>query len=572
MEHRFSKREYFVSCAFTILFSGIVAVAYFDTSTCPYRYNRATPWSMTTSSDNNNNNNNNNNDIGMSTVGHYKYASTQPRSLFSSLVQEGGLTCHMTDLVIWVYIIGLVLFISHKAYHYRIQGLHYFLLDYCYFHNFCLVLFLLWRLVDVQWSEEPLISWETYLPESWQSERISSSINSNSNTGGSSSSVIEMIHDHKGVVTTVTAKVTPFINQTWKSWAQQVIPSTMRQILLVAGIYKPISVDIITIGYAAAEVSTPDDLLLAFLSFFTLVAGSFGPILGAILIWKNALLFHSFDRMSSSYLHLAPAITQVLLLHRLFTTARQELASFDDSSNSTNHSHDHSSSGGSCSNTLQHRLNELCSQGTLCYDLRHAVSYRTLLELHFVMFIAWQIFYHTISESRRVSRIKSHRKRLKELEQRQEELCRLTGATREEAQLLRPILLLSEGLAGDPAHRVTAYTWMWEHPPLGKEGPLYRFVTLFGKGYLPTVIMFQVTQWILHVIFFTLAYGSLYYSFHVAFSAWPLTLYVILFVILCVYNAAVVNKRWIQKLQRLAEIGLAAQRTRTLREEGNVGK
>ncbi|KAH9597361.1 Protein of unknown function DUF2838 [Trypanosoma melophagium] len=555
MEHRFSKREYFVSCAFTILFSGIVAVSYFDTSTCPYRYNRAAPLVPTTnttgsSSSSTSNNNNNNN-------GNFRDASAHPRSLFSSLFQEGGLTCHMTDLVIWVYIIGLVLFISHKAYHYRMQGLHYFLLDYCYFHNFSLVLFLLWRLVDVQWSEEPLISWETHLPESWQSERMRGSISSNNNI------MSEMVHDHKGVVTTVTAKATPFVNQTWTSWAQQIIPSTMRQILLVAGIYKPISVDIITIGYAAAEVSTPDDLLLAFLSFFTLVAGSFGPILGAILIWKNALLFHSFDRMSSSYLHLAPAITQVLLLHRLFTTARQELASFDVS-HSTNTG---STSVSSNTSTLHHRLNELCSEGTLCYDLRRAVSYRTLLELHFVMFMAWQIFYHTISESRRVSRIKSHRKRLKELEQRQEELCRLTGATREEAQLLRPILLLSEGLAGDPAHRVTAYTWMVEHPPLGKEGPLYRFVTMFGMGYLPTVIMFQVTQWILHVLFFTLAYIALYCSFHVAFSAWPLVLYVILFVVLCVYNAAVVNKRWIQKLQRLAEIGLATQRMRTLGED-----
>ncbi|KEG08506.1 hypothetical protein DQ04_07021010 [Trypanosoma grayi] len=534
MEHRFSKHEYFISFCFAIVFSGLVGASYLDVSTCPYRYNRGTPTELAAEG----RSDSINNSCGRSVTA--AHGSASPRSIFTSLKREGGIVCHMADLVIWVYIIALVLFMMHKYYLYRMQGLHYFLLDYCYFHNACLVVFLLWRLVDVQWSDEPLVSWETWLPQEWLSDRsIRSSIHGNNNSGISGN----------GSIRTIAMKTTPLVNQTWASWGKQLVPLTARQVMLVGGIYKPISIDIITIGYAAAEVSSADELLLNFLSFFTLVAGSFGPILGAILMWKNALLLHSFDRMSSCYLHLAPAVTQVLLLHRLFTSARQELASVDASQP------DNSSSP-------QYQLAEVCGEGTLCNDLRHAVSYWTLLKLHFAMFIAWQIFYHTFSESRRRHREKSHRKKMKTIARQQEEFCRLTGATAEEAELLRPIIVLSEGSSGNPTQRVTAYTWLMEHPPLGKQGPLYRFVTMFGTAYLPTMVMFQVTQWLLHVVFFTLAYPVLYYSFHVELSAWPLVLYVIVFIFVCVYNAALMCKKWYQKLRDLAEIGLEVQRMR----------
>ncbi|ESL07884.1 hypothetical protein TRSC58_04423 [Trypanosoma rangeli SC58] len=533
MDHRFSKHEYFVSCSLTILFAGFAAASYFDISTCPYRYARGTSAA----------------DAGGGGGGgaceahvYGRGGAESSRSLFASVAQEGGLTCHMADLVIWVYIVTLLLFMSHKYYYYRMRGLHYFLLDYCYFHNACLVLFLLWWLVDVRWSEKPLVSWEAYLPEEWLSERNSRL------AGAAGGGLSRNIKD-------VAVKATPLVNQTWTHWAQRFIPSTAWQRLLVAGIYKPVSVDILTIGYTAAEASSPDEVLLNFLFFFALVAGSFGPILGAILMWSNSLLFHSFDRMSSSYLHLAPAGTQLLLLHRLLTSAKQELALIDAAPGGGSPAH--------AIGTLRHKVDAVCSAGTLCHDMRHAVSYWTLLKLHSVMFIAWQIFYHTLSEGRRHSRKKKHYKKMQEISARHKEFCHLTGATAAEAELLRPILVLSEGIVGDPTHRVTAYTWLMQNPPLGKEGVLYRFVTMLGTGYLPTMVLFQVAQWLLHVAFFTLAYPVMHYSFHVALSAAPLALYLISFLLYTVYNAAAVNKRWIQKLQRLAAIGMEARREHT---------
>ncbi|RNF05179.1 hypothetical protein TraAM80_04751 [Trypanosoma rangeli] len=531
MDHRFSKHEYFVSCSLTILFAGFAAASYFDISTCPYRYTRGTSTAETGGG-------------GGACKAHVygRGGAESSRSLFASVAQEGGLTCHMADLVIWVYIVTLLLFMSHKYYYYRMRGLHYFLLDYCYFHNACLVLFLLWYLVDVRWSQEPLVSWEAYLPQEWLSERNARL------AGAADGGLNRSIKD-------VAVRATPLVNQTWTNWAQRFIPSTAWQRLLIVGIYKPVSVDIVTIGYTAAEASSPDEVLLNFLLFFALVAGSFGPILGAILMWSNSLLFHSFDRMSSSYLHLAPAGTQLLLLHRLLTSAKQELASIDAAPDGGSPAH--------ATGALWHKVDAVCGAGTLCHDMRHAVSYWTLLKLHSVMFIAWQIFYHTFSEGRRHSRKKKHNKKMQEISARHKEFCRLTGAVAAEAELLRPILVLSEGIVGDPTHRATAYTWLMQHPPLGKEGVLYRFVTMFGTGYLPTMVLFQVTQWLLHVAFFTLAYPVMHYSFHVALSAAPLALYLISFLLYTVYNAAAVNKRWIQKLQRLAAIGMEAQRQHT---------
>lgn len=527
MEHRFSKREYFFNCAFTIIFTGFLAVSYFDISTCPYRYDRGALAAETTPCGNN-------------TVAPRACEGTNSkgssRSLFTALARE-GLTCHMADLVIWVYIIGLVLFISQKYYYYRAQGLHYFFLDYCYFHNACFVVFLLWCLVDVQWSKEPLFSWEAYLPREWLEKR-SVVIN---NTGGQHSNGI-----HTSIAE-VALRTTPLANQTWTVWVKELVPSTARQILLVSGMYTPVSVDIITLGYAAAEASSTDVLLLHFLSFFTLLAGSFGPILGAILVWKNALLFHSFDRMSSSYLHLAPAVTQLLLLHRLFTTAWRELSSLDVVASS-----DHRG--------LHHHIDALCGKGTLCHELRGAVSYWTLLNLHFAMFMAWQVFYHAFSEVLRLRRQKLHQKKMRKLARRQERFHRPAGAAPGETELRRPSSVLSGGVLGDPTHRVTAYSWLMEHPPLGVNGVFYRTVTIFGTGYLPTMVLFQVMQWILHMLFFTLAYPFMYYSFHVALSASPLVIYVMVFFLLCVYNAAAINKSWIRRLKSLGAIGVEAQR------------
>lgn len=593
MDHDFSKPQYFLGCSCTLLYAGLVAASYFDISTCPYVYDRPASTAPLR--------------LPNATEAGDDVANIH-RSLFASLNSAGGLSCHMVDIIVWAYVIGLIVFMSFKYVTYRLQGLHYFFLDYCYFHNAVLLFFLLWRLVDVKWAEQPIISWASYLP-SW------GWLNHTSAVGGTNASTAAADLQWRHPILTGT----PLRGE---SMARRIVPSTARSFRL-DGLYLPVSVDVLTCGYVVAHL-TEAEVLSSFVLFFTLLAGSCGPILGAIVMWKNALLFHSFDRMSSCYLHLAPGIVQSLLLHRLFTSARREIESVDPEQlyaqiskfasqmqipvdnllpamqaillNQTDPAASTAKATAAAATTTaaatattargparllssllsslslkqqqqqfsqyaaNHRLEALCGYGTLCYDLRRAVTFGNLLRLHFFMFCVWQVFYHVFNEWRRHSREKAWKKHMARMEREKSEFMQLTGSTETEAELLRPSMVISEGAGGNPAERMTSYTWMMEHPPGGRRGPLARFVMLFGKGRLPTTIMFQVTQLILHAIFFTCSFPVIYVCFHYTLSAWPLLAWVLTFACVCVYNAACVNKKWIAKLQQMASKGMEAER------------
>ncbi|CAG9582436.1 conserved hypothetical protein [Leishmania major strain Friedlin] len=518
----------------------------------------------------------------------------------------------MVDIIVWAYVVGLFIFMSCKYIAYRLQGLHYFFLDYCYFHNSVLMCFLLWRLVDVQWSEQPIISWSAHMPLS------------------------RWLHDYGDNVSNLamSTAVHAVDNETWwrpiltgtpirrESCTRLIVPPAARNYRF-DGVYLPISFEILTCGYVVAHL-TEAEVISSFMFFFTLLAGTFGPILGAILMWRNALLFHSFDRMSSCYLHLAPGIVQSLLLHRLFTSARHEIESLDPgrlyenvtgiakqlnvsvgsllpgvhtlmhnmsdvstaaAENATKVGSTHRGPArliSSVYSTLTakqqqlrftqyaatHQLEALCGYGTLCYDLRRAVTYGNLLRLHFIMFCVWQVFYHTFNEWRRHAREQWWKKRLAKLERQQREFVQLASATGTGAELLHSAAVMSEGDGGNPAERMTSYKWMMAHPPGGRKGILARFVLLFGEGRLPTTVMFQVTQWLLHMFFFTCSYPFIHVCFHYMLSAWPLMVLVLAFALLCVYNAACVNHKWISKLQQTAskrmEAGWQDQPTKSM--------
>ncbi|KAG5466669.1 hypothetical protein LSCM1_00838 [Leishmania martiniquensis] len=498
----------------------------------------------------------------------------------------------MVDIITWAYVVGLLTFTSYKYITYRLQGFHYFFLDYCYFHNLVLLCFLLWWLVDVKWSEQPIISWSSHMP-SWR-----------------------WLHSHSDNASSAAMRTTISVgrNQTWQhpilagspisgaSWARLIVPPVARKFRF-DGMYLPISFEILTCGYVVAYL-TEAEVISSFLLFFTLLAGTFGPLLGAILMWRNALLFHSFDRMSSCYIHLAPGIVQSLLLHRLFTSVRREIESMDagklyehltrlatqfnvsvdsllpsvrtlvynvsdasraaaDSATQVGGTHRGparliSSVFSSLTAKQQqrhfiqyaatHQLEALCGYGTLCYDLRRAVTYGNLLRLHFIMFCVWQIFYHTFNECRMRGRAWRWKKRLAKLERQKSEFLQPTGSTRSDAERL------------DPTERMTSYAWLMAHPPGGRKGLLARLVLLFGEGRLPTTIMFQVTQWLLHMLFFTCSYPVIYVCFHYTLSAGPLLALVLFYVCLRVYNAACVNHRWISKLQVAASREMEAER------------
>lgn len=543
MDHRFSKHEHIISCSLTLVFVGLIASSYFDISVSPFVYEGSTvPRSVMIRTP----------------------EEVPERTLRASLSRERGVSCHMVDIIVWVYILGLIVFMSHKYITYRIQGLHYFFLDYCYFHNAVLVFFLLWRLVDVQWSEQPVISWARYMPASWHSaSKAGGWAASVSGSAGDASSPLASAGKAKLAARAVLYEARGY------AWD---------------GVYMPVSFEVLTCGYVVSHM-TGEEVLSSFVVFTTLVAGTFGPILGAILMWRNALLFHSFDRMSSCYIHLLPGTVQGLLLHFLFNLARRELVVIDparlfhwaEQQVTENPSRTlqqilpataamgpHPTVDDFVAFATAHRRRALCVPGTLCHSLRQAaISYRGLLIEHFIMFCVWQVFYHVFNESRRRARQRGTRRRmLKKLAEKKAEFMRLTGSTEEEAEMLHSPVSLSESVAGDPSTRVTAYTWLMEHPPGGTNGILYRFVTCLGMGRLPTTILFQVAQWIIHFVFFTAAYPVIYASFRLTLAAWPLLLLVAFFLFLCICNAAAMDQKWTDKLRMMAEKGVDAERKR----------
>ena len=119
---------------------------------------------------------------------------------------------------------------------------------------------------------------------------------------------------------------------------------------------------------------------------------------------------------------------------------------------------------------------------------------------------------------------------------------------------------------------------MLERPPLGKKGPLYRFVVFFGHQPFRTKIMFGVTQWIMHLIFFVIGYVFVvgysynsetvyeykkvtsdnnrhakaggYNDMSVNTLTWIPFAYIFLFYLSAVRAAGNISKRWIDKLMK----------------------
>ncbi|CCW64890.1 unnamed protein product [Phytomonas sp. EM1] len=547
MNKRFSKWRYFVNCILSFFLVGLISTVYFDISSSPYVYGRLPTVDSSSSSRESNefnaaggssgkNEHPCNGYAGMSNrpaLGH-----RQPqRSLFASLAQEGGESGHMVDIFVWVYIVSLVISMSHKYIIYRMQGFHYFFLDYCYFHNALLVFFLLRLLVEVEWSSEPIISFSGLAPRSW-----------------------------KGV---------QFLLQNFSSFRPSNTPREMKWYnigLPLDGIHYPVSVSILTCSYVTANLSH-ESLVPLFVIFVTLLAGSLGPILGAIPMWHNALAFHSFDRMSSCYLHLMPAVIQGMFLHCFFTSARRKIASvhavhhFMPPASTLNGRNDSLPGfpppgiGAFAKQTLNttwrnphlglvaynshNPLHALCDD-SFCLGLAQAVTYEHMLWLHFLMFCVWQVFYHIFYEVRRYQRkCKIQRKRHQKSRKHMRSVLRLirpSEASEMEGQS-PSTANTPESIHPNMFNRVTALTWMMEHPPGGRDGLPYRFVTCLGPGRLPTTILFELCQWVLHVFFFSVNYLFMYLSFYVTFSVWPLLVLICLYAAVCVYNAARLNAK-----------------------------
>lgn len=538
MDHRFSKREYATSCIFTLFFTMLIAASFVDITLCPVLAQHSPINYLKTPS-----------------VFHEHFAF---------------FPCHLLDLVLWIYFVLLVLFLLHKYRMYRQAKQHYFLLDYCYFHNAFVCLLVM--LVVLKFA--PIGS---LLPPPHLSP-ASSPVDQDAATSSSSWRLVVDVLDASD------------LTSTW--WRTIPVPVDIVPIAAAISPTKWISSSSSSL-LSAAELPASTTTRAVSL-FFLLLGGTMGPIVGAILMWDNALLFHSYDRMVSCYLHLAPAVAQGLVLHAAFVSHRRFVflqtilrglffdaefvwASWTSLQEWVGKAVLRTSQSAAAAERTQRDWSQLfqerpssssSSTSTSIFVSQQALDegdisfpslYAKLFLGHLMMFVVWQLCYHTFVEGRRL------------LSQRRQP---------------------QNGSSPFVDDHVTAYTWLMEKPPLGKNGPLYRFVTLFGTGVVPTKILFSVAQCILHALFMCIGAVPVYCSLfgtstvlrwwgdavwwglygrwvtllpeaaavaddssrsikwvEIVPSAQPVLWYTLAFTALCIYNAAKMNKKWIKKLQ-----------------------
>ena len=254
--------------------------------------------------------------------------------------------------------------------------------------------------------------------------------------------------------------------------------------------------DIKPFGLAMSQMSEESKSLYIFF-FFGLMSATLGPVLWAIPVMDLAAVFHSYDKMINCYVHLAPAIVQVILLQNEF------LATADSNSHRSK---------------AQRELMESC------------FSYWYLLKTHLTMFLIWQFFYHTVFETRALMR-KSKAKKLMNKSNNNNNNNN------------------NNDKCSSMSERMTSYTWWSSKPPGGKSGLPYRFLTMFGEQEYKMKFMFSVIQLVVHLVTLSAAYVPMYLSY-LLWDAWPLFLYVAFFFVVSIRNAAIVFKRMIQKSQK----------------------
>ena len=419
-DHDFHSRVFTTSILSMLFFTGLVGATYLDIQTCPYAAGGA---------------------------------NAAAASVFAPEFRV--FPCHMVDLLVWVYIACLCIFMRIKWVEYRALSYHWFMADWCYFHNLLLTALLLLTVVHVAPHGDPSVAFG-------------------------------LSKQGDGVVLGFGYRL-----------------------------------DVRPIGAAVSRLMDPATRRAFVFVFFGLLGSSAGPILWAIAVWKNALLFHADDKMTSCYLHLAPATVQCMMLHAAFVSVGAAAAAAGG---------DAASSSAAASATVASVSRALLSESTTL-----SFIFRT----HAVMFAVWQVVYHVANETRSW--------------QRKRTAARLLSSPHS-----------NNADTGVLTQRVTAYTWMLEHPIGGKGGALHRLLFALGPQEVRTKFMFSVIQFGLHVAFLLVGYVPIRASVAL-WSAEPLLLYTLCFLVLAIRNAAIVMKRWIQKLQAEAAAAAAGAGTGTAR-------
>lgn len=678
-DHSFKKGKYTVSLVSTLIFFSIVVVSYVDSITCPMILQLATEGSLASS-------------LRQGEGERSAAATHQPNDAMGS---EGGLLggldskkpttgihistkepketregggkapvalkgttlmsrflrlprsvfdeaytyfpCNVQDLLLQIYMVWFIVFMLHKWVIYKKEGWHYFMLDYCYFHNFIMIFMLLSATISVDvhsfggavrnhryapYYRQPSAGATTAVADD-EGFGVAPPVSGGSKSGVSggpsgiplrssppeaflegalptfwevmvgivydgaeSAATLDMLRYYAGDPLRALA---PPVASTLVGWwdvlsadeakgMSRKTASRSRAVDVAFAVDEalaPFSSAPTEFAYVRAETTTEDRIaattrLDAYVPtikiriaparyalgsmpplsqirfvvvFIMFLGGTFGPILGAIVVWNNALLFHSFDKMTACYLHLAPALVQIVIMSAVYETAdmvKHLQGIFEAATEGLSAAEmprmpsvmmQHQpigvgggSSIGGASSSFPTYFTPIDTKSIFS----HYLTIPNLLASHVAFFLLWQLFYHVTFGLMAVRRERKFAKKM-----------------RRENKDLRTFA----DCGTNPTARVTAYTWMMEHPPGGKNGLRYRIVFALGDSEHATKFMFSVVQLAFHLVYIFASVPALYVALKWREEPSWLLPYLCIFLIVAISNAATVMAKWIGKLQ-----------------------
>eukprot|EP00744_Colponema_vietnamica_P007841 GILI01011241.1.p1 GENE.GILI01011241.1~~GILI01011241.1.p1 ORF type:complete len:586 (+),score=94.19 GILI01011241.1:56-1813(+) len=568
MDRVFKKNKYTTSVVITLIFFSIVVASFIDSITCPMILQLSTEGSLA------------------ATLRSAEAAEAANNSLASNKMQMSPLMskflklpssvfeasytyfpCNVTDLLLQIYSAWFLIFMFHKWITYKRAGWHYFMLDYCYFHNMLMIFMLISAIVSID-IHSPDGKVRNHRDSPSEAEDRSRHPNIGQNTTKPESLpgywevVGSLLYDgSESILTFDAARL--YLGDPLRALIPSGVHRSMRAIEWLQGdtqhatsdtlaktldaMLSPLSSAPTTFATPLLAISKDDrDVPLPFeptirirvsparyalhtmplhaqvrfvVIFIMFLGGTFGPILGAIVIWHNALLFHSFDKMTACYLHLAPTLVQIVIVSAVYETS--------DMVHQLRGLFNLATSG--MPESLKPPMPTIMRRDpTDAKEIfAHYLTIQNILLSHVAFFCFWQIFYHITFSLLSLRRERVFAKKMKA----QGKLQSLADC------------------GTNPTARVTAYTWMMADPPGGTKGIMYRLVTCMGKGALPTQVLFSVVQLLFHLIYISASIPVLFLALKWREEPSWLLGYLSIFTILSINNAGEVMRKWISKLQ-----------------------
>ena len=429
------------------------------------------------------------------------------------------LACRIPDVTVWGYMASITVTVAVKWWHYKKMGFHYFILDYCYFHNAFLITFFLSQLVEFEWY-------------------------------GFASPSGTLLPFRLHLVTL----------EAYSRWLSLEASSTA----------------------AAASLWR----------FHVLLGGSIGTILGAVFVWGNALLLHDLDKMSSCFLHFGAPTVQAIWLHFLSHSPKAVERAANDAEVAAATAWPSVLMGHFCmyvawqlfhygfieARDATGRWREERARSRLVHLQRELQKQEELSAQRAGLRARGQSLSKRAADGdakveNPVAKLRAKIDKLKsELQQRAKIAPKqaeppspkkqdegvpndsLASPRNNDRANVEMAVHNAESVVAQRAGyrlrtRETSYSWMMNHPPLGKKGLPYRFVTCLGMGGLQTKFLFAVIQWALHVVFFVVGYvGVVGFAMAHPTGTWAPLAYIVVYYHFAVRNAGNITSKWVRKL------------------------